>query len=91
MVDILSINSILVNVDIISGSYVNGIAKPTIYSFSPNVSPGHENVENPKNLIHLPITLHVIHTNQITLVARDGIKLNLRGESIKIWFHITEK
>ena len=31
VVDILSINSILVNIDIISGSYVNGIAQPTIY------------------------------------------------------------
>jgi len=33
-VNILSINSILVNVDIISGSYLNGIRNPTIYSFS---------------------------------------------------------
>jgi len=33
-VNILNINSILVNVDIISGSYVNGQRNPTIYSFS---------------------------------------------------------
>ena len=37
-VDILSVNAILVNLDIISGSYVNGVARHTIYSFSPNVS-----------------------------------------------------
>ena len=33
VVDILSVNSILVHLDIISGSYVNGIAQHTIYSF----------------------------------------------------------
>ena len=33
VVNILSINSILVNIDIISGSYVNGTTKNTIYFF----------------------------------------------------------
>ena len=33
VVNLLSINSILVNIDIISGSYVNGTTKNTIYSF----------------------------------------------------------
>ena len=33
MVNILTINSILVNIDIISGSYVNGSTQPTIYLF----------------------------------------------------------
>ena len=33
VVNILRINSILVNIDIISGSYVNGTTKNTIYSF----------------------------------------------------------
>ena len=42
MVNILTINSILVNSDIISGSYVNGSNQPTIYSFFPNVSPGYK-------------------------------------------------
>ena len=41
MVNILTINSILVNIDIISGSYVNGSTQPAIYSFFPNVSPGY--------------------------------------------------
>ena len=33
MVNILTIKSILVSIDIISGSYVNGFTQPTIYSF----------------------------------------------------------
>ena len=40
VVNILSINSILVNIDIISGSFVNGTTKNTTYFFFPNVSPG---------------------------------------------------
>ena len=68
-----------------------GIARPTIYSFSPNVSPGHKIVENPKTVIYLPITLHVIHSIQITLEDQDGNQLDLRGENITIRFHIKEK
>ena len=48
MVNILTINSILVNSDIISGRYVNGSTQSTIYSFFPDVSPG---IKLPKILI----------------------------------------
>ena len=37
IVNILTINSILVHIDIISGSYVNGSTQTTIYSFFSNV------------------------------------------------------
>ena len=55
MVNILPINSILVNIDIILGSYVNGSTQPTIYSFFSNVTPGYKIIENPHNLLYLPI------------------------------------
>ena len=53
MVNILTINSILVNIDIISGSYVNGSTQSTIYSFFSNVSPGYKIIEIPHNLLYL--------------------------------------
>ena len=59
VVNILSINSILINIDIISGSYVNG-TKDSIYSFFPNVSPAYKIIESPVNLVYLPIMLDVI-------------------------------
>ena len=62
MVNILTINSILVNIDIISRSYVNGFTQPTIYSFFPNVSPGYKIIENSHNLLYLPITADIIHS-----------------------------
>ena len=53
MVNILTINSILVNTDIISGSYVNGSTQHTIYSFFPDVSLGYKIIENRLNLLYL--------------------------------------
>ena len=42
MVNILTINSILVNIDIFSGSYVNDSTQTTIYAFFPVVSRGYK-------------------------------------------------
>ena len=50
MVNILTINCILVNIDIISGIYVDGSTQLINYSFFPDVSPGYKNIENHHNL-----------------------------------------
>ena len=89
-VNILSINSILVNIDIISGSYVNGRRNPTIYSFFPGVSPGYKIIETPANLVYLPITLDAIYSMETTLTDQNGTLLNLRGENVSIRFHVRE-
>ena len=67
MVNILTINSTLINIDIISGSYVNGSSQPTIYSFFPDVFPGYKIIENPHNLLYLPITADTIQSITIWL------------------------
>ena len=90
MVNILTINSLLVNIDIISGSYVNGSEEPTIYSFFPNVSPGYKIIENPHNLLYLPITADTIHSSTIWLTDQNGDELNLRGENLSMRFHLRE-
>lgn len=90
VVNILSINSILVNIDIIAGSYVNGSTQPTVYSFFPNVSPGHKIIETPGNLVYLPITLDTIHSMETILTDQNGNQLNLRGETVSLRFHLKE-
>ena len=87
VVNTLSINSILVNIDIISGSYVNGTTKNTIYSFFPKVSPGYKIIESPVNLVYLPITLDTIDSLAVSITDQDDHLLNLRNE---IRFHIRE-
>ena len=90
VVDILRINSILVNIDIISGSYVNGTTKSTVYSFFPKVSPGYKIIESPVNLVYLPITLDTIDSLNVTITDQDDHLLNLRNEKLTIRFHIRE-
>ena len=81
MVNIRTINSILVSIDIVSDSYANGTTQPTIYSFFPDVSSGYEITENPHNLLYRPINSHTIHSVTIWLTDQNGNELNLRGEN----------
>ena len=90
MVNILTISSILVNIDIISGSYVNGSTKPTIYSFFLDVSPVYKIIENPHNLLYLPITSDTIHSITIWLTDQNGNELNLRGENLSMRFNLRD-
>ena len=89
-VNILSINSILVNIDIIEGSYVNGKTKNTIYSFFPDVSPGFKIIESPVNLVYLPILPYTIQNLNLSITDQDENVLNLRGEKLTARFHIRE-
>ena len=89
-VNILSINSILVNIDIIDGSYVNGKTKNTIYSFFPDVSPGFKIIESPVNLVYLPILPYTIQNLNLSITDQDENILNLRGEKLTARFHIRE-
>ena len=89
-VNILSINSILVNIDIIEGSYVNGKTKNTIYSFFPDVSPGYKIIESPVNLVYLPILTDTIQNLNLSITDQDENILNLRGEKLTARFHIRE-
>ena len=90
VVNILSINSILVNIDIISGSYVNGMMKNTIYSFFPKVSPRYMINESPINLVYPPITLDIIYSLEVSITDQDDHLLNFRNEKLTIRFHIKE-
>ena len=88
VVNILTINSILVNIDIISGSYVNGFTQPTTYSFFPDVSIEYKIIENPHYLLCLPADM--IHSITIRLTDQNGYELNLRGENLSMRIHLRE-
>jgi len=90
VVNILSINSILVNVDVIGGSYVNGRTQNTIYSCFTNVSPGYKIVENPRNLVYLSVILDKINKMETVVTDQNGKQLNLRGENLTIRYHLRE-
>ena len=87
-VNILSLHSILVNIDIISWSYVNVSTQPTIYSFFPNISPGYKIIETPVNLVYLPITLDTINSITVWLTDQNWKQFNLQGYNLSIRFHL---
>ena len=87
-VNILSINSILVECSIIEGSYLNGRQEPIIYSFFPKCFPGEKIIETPKNLVYLPLIVKTINNINIKLKDNEGKLLNLRGETITIRMHL---
>ena len=88
LVNIMSVNSILVNCDIIGASRLNGIEAPVIYNFFPNVAPGDKIVETPMNLTYVPITLNIISRMVSWLTDEDGNELDLRGEKLTISYHL---
>lgn len=90
IVDILSINSVLVTLNIIKNSYLNGPQHPVIYSFFPKDPPGYKIIETPHNLVYLPITVDTINNISISLIDQDLELLDLRGERLTIRFHIKE-
>ena len=64
LVNIMSVNSILVHCNIIHSSYMRGQQAPVVYNFYPNAAPGQKILEAPHNLIYLPVTVDIISTCQ---------------------------
>ena len=60
LVNIMSVNSILVHCNIIHCSYMRGTQAPVAYNFFPNAAPGQKMLEAPHNLIDLPVTVEFI-------------------------------
>ena len=85
IVNIIQVNSILVNLEINSGSYMNGSASPTIYSLYPNVSPGYKIVERPcPSLVFYPVSNNKINSMRVLLTDQDNDSIDLRGEQITV-------
>ena len=91
IVDIIKINSVLVNIDIISGSYLNGSQSPVLYSFFPNVSPGHKIVERPNpSLIYYPVNRPNIDSIRVWLTDQNNNLIDVRGERVTVRIAIRE-
>ena len=76
LVNIISVNSILVHCNIIHSSYMRGQQAPVIYNFFPNAAPGQKILEASHNLIYLPVTVYVISTLSVWLTDQDGEHLD---------------
>ena len=91
VINILPVNSILVHVDNVIGSYMLGKASSVLYSFFPNVAPGVKIIERPYERLYLPIITQDIHEIRLRLTDQKGEILDLRGEEVTVSLHLTEK
>ena len=83
-------NTVFVNCDLITSSYVNGINSPVIYTFFPDVTPGYKIVKESNNLNFVKINKTQINSIKVWLTNQNGVLLNFRGETITIRFYICE-
>lgn len=91
IVDITSVNSVLINVDIINGSYINSNESRAIYSFDPNqVPPGFKINEKPNPVIYYPINRLSIDSIRVWLTDQNSNSIDLRGERITIRLHLRQ-
>lgn len=88
IVKIMDINSILVNVDFISGTYVNNNRSPTIHSFYPKSGPGYKIIHEPKHLFYLPVTSEKLDSIRLWLTDQDGKMIDLQGEMLTVTIYI---
>ena len=79
LVNILSVNSILVHCDVIETSRLNEVEAPVIYNFFPDVAPGDKIVVNPLHLIYIPLTLNIIS------------HMTCRIKKVKSWICVVKK
>ena len=91
LVNIISVNSIMVHCNIIHSSYRRGTQAPVAYNFFPNAAPGQKILEAAHNLIYLPVTVDIISTLSVWLTDKHGDLLDLRGEELTIRFHLRKR
>lgn len=89
MIKISKLNVIRVECNIVSGAYVNGRQCHSIYEFASNkVDAGYKIVEQPVNVIYMPVVPRRINCIQISVVDQNGELVDFRGEEITCRIHI---
>lgn len=88
VVDIFRVNSINVECNIATGSFINGAPSHTIYRFYPSSPCGYKLVETPTPVIYLPVTTRVIDNITLRIVDQDGSLVNFRDERITVTLHL---
>ena len=91
LVNIMSVNAILVHCNIIPFSYMRGTQAPVAHNFFPNAAPGQKILEAPHNLIYLPLSADMISTLSVWLTDQHGKLFDLRGEELTIRFHLRQR
>lgn len=85
---ISKVNSIQIEVNIVSGSIQNGVPSNCIYKCFIHVPPGFRITEIPHNVIYLPLNTDEIDRIVVKLVDERHNLINFRGEEISLELHM---
>lgn len=88
IVDIMKVNTIDIQSNISSGSYINGVPSHSLHMFAPKVAPGFKIIEIPSDIIYLPVDVSVVDKLSLKICDQNGDLVNFRGEEITIRLHI---
>ena len=78
IINILSVNSILVHCDVIESSRLNGIEASVIYTLFPDAAPGDKNISIRRHLIYIPLTLNVISHMTCWVTDQNGKEFEVK-------------
>uniref|UniRef100_A0A1B0GD76 Uncharacterized protein n=1 Tax=Glossina morsitans morsitans TaxID=37546 RepID=A0A1B0GD76_GLOMM len=87
-IDITKINTVMIECNIVSGSYINNVSAHTLHQFTLTVGPTYKIVEIPTNVIYLSINTRTINSIVLKVVDQSGNLINFRGEKISIRLHL---
>ena len=87
-VHLIKWNSLRVECNIITNSFINDERSHTIHEFHPQVDAGYKIIETPKSLIYLPVSVRSIDHLEIKITDQDGNLINNRGENISVRLHL---
>lgn len=90
-VRIMPINSIRIQCNIISGSYINGKPTHTIHEFFPYVPAGYKIIETPMHIIYLPVNVRTLDKVKLEIVDQNNKLIDFNGEPISVRLHIKNK
>lgn len=88
LVKISNINSIQIEVNLVNGSYINGVPSNCVYKCFITTPPGFRIVECPTNVIYLPVNTDEIDSITVKLTDERNNLINFRGELISIELHL---
>lgn len=89
IIKIASQDVVRVECNIVSGSYVNGKSSHSIYEFATQkVDVGYKIIEQPRNLIYMPVATKRLNYIEISLVDQNGEPIDFRGETVTCRIHI---
>lgn len=88
LVNIFSVTSINVELNLAQGALINGKQSHSIHSFFPSTQPGFKLIESPQTVIYHPVQGETINFIQIRIVDQLGRLINFRGESVTVRLHL---